>query len=52
MTDSICEICGKEYETYPIFLKNESFNIASFLVHEKKEDGSYRRICEECRDKI
>jgi len=51
MKKSKCEICGKRYETYPIFLSNNPISLASFVVHEQKPDGSYRRICEQCREK-
>jgi hypothetical protein len=48
---SACELCGKEYETYPIILDCNPISIASLLEDETKPDGSYRHICEKCRDK-
>ncbi len=48
---SKCEICGKKYETYPIILCNNPLCFAHFLADEQKSDGSFRTICEKCRDK-
>ena len=48
---STCELCDKEYETYPIILDCNPISLAAFLDEEEKPDGSYRRICEKCRDK-
>lgn len=47
-----CEVCGKDYETYPIILDNNPLSITSFLEEEKKEDGSLRTICKKCRREI
>jgi len=49
---SKCEICGKEYETYPIIICNNPMCFAKFLVDEQKADGSFRTICEDCRNKL
>ena len=49
---SVCEICGKKYETYPIIICNNPMCFAQFLADEQKEDGSFRRICEDCRNKL
>lgn len=46
-----CEKCGKEYETYPIILCDNPLCFASYLEDETKEDGSFRKICKECRKK-
>jgi len=47
-----CEICGKKYKTYPIILSNNAVSIACFVAENKKADGSFRTICEECRNKL
>jgi hypothetical protein len=46
-----CEVCGKEYETYAIIIDCNPLSIASLLEEEQKRDGSFRRVCSECRDK-
>jgi hypothetical protein len=48
---SKCEICGKRYETYPIIFCDNPVCVVSFLEKEEKPDGTFRRICKECRDK-
>ena len=45
-----CELCGKEYETYPIILDNNPLSISSFIEDEQKEDGEFRTICKKCRE--
>ena len=48
---SVCDICGKEYETYPIILDVNPLSMASFLEDESRDDGSMRTICKNCRNK-
>lgn len=47
---NVCDICGKEYETYPIILDANPLSIASFLEDESRDDGSMRTICKSCRE--
>ena len=47
-----CDECGKRYETYAIILDNNPLSIASFIEEIQNEDGSLKRLCEECWNKI
>ena len=46
-----CDLCGKDYETYPIILDANPLSIAAFLEDETNKDGTRRYICKECRRK-
>jgi len=46
-----CELCGAEYETYPIILDCNPLSISAFLEDELKDDGDFRNICKKCREK-
>lgn len=50
-TRSTCEECGKEYETYAIIIDCNPLSIASLLEEEEKTDGTFRRICSDCRER-
>ena len=50
-TNSTCEECGKEYETYALIVDCNPLSIASMLEEEQKPDGTFRRICPECRER-
>ena len=51
MKDDTCEECGKKYETYAIIIDCNPLSIASLLGEEQKKDGTFRRICQECRER-
>jgi len=47
-----CDECGKLYETYPIILDNNPLSISAFFEQIYNKNGSLKRLCEECWNKI